>query len=199
MSKARSEAAQKPPKANENKIVKIENAEIVQESPVDIGKIIKRVSSNIKKIEGGYLAIVGDVAHLYALKAYEQQGYANIYDMCADLWGMSRGTTHNLLSIARRYCAEDYTLTEAAQGKKVTELLKEIKEEKKPKIMDKSAEEPAESAESDAPIINIGWDMTESYDHPIILSATDLSMIIRERFGGLDNAIKVEIKIYTQS
>lgn len=87
----------------ENEIVKAEVKELAlteQQRTATIGRITKALSG----IEKGYLTIVGDVAKLKDAKAYECTGSANIYDMTAELFGMSRGTTSNLLTMAKRFC-----------------------------------------------------------------------------------------------
>lgn len=93
-----------------------------------IKETMARIHKEIKKIEGGYLAITGDVAYLYDSQAWHGTGHKNIYDLCADKFGMSRATVHNLLTIYRHYGDGNYHLNESIKDKKITTLLKEIKD-----------------------------------------------------------------------
>ena len=99
---------------------------------------IDRVSKKLITISNGYLSIVGDVAHLYDLKAWEVTKHNNIYEMCeAKFDGMARGTVNNLLSIFKRFGdKETYKLTAEASNedgspRSVRSLLEQIKTEKK--------------------------------------------------------------------
>ena len=98
---------------------------------------IDRVSKKLAVISNGYLAIVGDVARLYDLKAWEVTKHKNIYEMCeAKFDGMARGTVNNLLSIFKRFGdKETYKLTDEAKNedgapRSVRSLLEQIKSEK---------------------------------------------------------------------
>lgn len=93
-----------------------------------IKETMARIHKEIKKIEGGYLAITGDVAYLYDSQAWHGTGHKNIYDLCADKFGMSRATVHNLLTIYRHYGDGNYHLNDTIKDKKITTLLKEIKD-----------------------------------------------------------------------
>ena len=99
---------------------------------------IDRVSKKLVTISNGYLSIVGDVAHLYDLKAWEVTKHNNIYEMCENKFdGMARGTVNNLLSIFKRFGdKENYKLTaeafnEDGSPRSVRSLLEQIKTEKK--------------------------------------------------------------------
>lgn len=99
---------------------------------------IDRVSKKLVTISNGYLSIVGDVAHLYDLKAWEVTKHNNIYEMCENKFdGMARGTVNNLLSIFKRFGdKETYKLTaeafnEDGSPRSVRSLLEQIKTEKK--------------------------------------------------------------------
>lgn len=109
-------------------------------STVQIDKAIEKIHSAINKAQGAYLAIVGTVAQLKDTKSYEVKGYKNIYDMTSDLFGMSRGTTHNLIAINERFC-QDYKLLPEAKDMSMREMLRTIAEEKAPKIEDKKEAE----------------------------------------------------------
>lgn len=99
-----------------------------QETLERIKEVMARIHKEIKKIEGGYLAITGDVAYLYDSQAWHGTGHKNIYDLCADKFGMSRATVHNLITIYRHYGDGNYHLNESIKDKKITSLLKEIKD-----------------------------------------------------------------------
>lgn len=99
---------------------------------------IDRVNKKLVTISSGYLSIVGDVAHLYDLKAWEVTKHNNIYEMCENKFdGMARGTVNNLLSIFKRFGdKETYKLTaeafnEDGSPRSVRSLLEQIKTEKK--------------------------------------------------------------------
>ena len=103
-----------------------------------IDAAIDRVNKKLAIISNGYIAIVGDVAHLYDLKAWEVTNHNNIYEMCeAKFDGMARGTVNNLLSIFKRFGdKETYKLTAEAYNedgapRSVRSLLEQIKTEKK--------------------------------------------------------------------
>lgn len=103
-----------------------------------VNKTLDRVEKKIGAIEKGYLSICADVAYLYDNKAFHVTGHKNIYDLCADRFGMARGTVSNLIKIYRHY-GEDYKLPADVTARKLTELLAEIKETENPRL-DTSAE-----------------------------------------------------------
>ena len=92
--------------------------------------IIEHVKKSIAKIEKGYLSIAGDVAKLRDGQAWKKTGHKNLYDLCADCFGMSRGTVSNMCHVYDRFGNGDYKLEKEAGEKKLTELLTIIKEEK---------------------------------------------------------------------
>ncbi len=96
-----------------------------------IKETMERVSKTISKIEGGYLSIAGDVAYLYDSQAWKCSGHKNIYDLCFEKYGMSRGTVQNLRTIYENYGDGNYHLSESIRDKKITDLLKEVKDLKK--------------------------------------------------------------------
>ena len=102
-----------------------------QETLEKIKEVMSNISKTISKIEGGYLSICGDVAYLYDTQAWHASGHKNIYDLCADKYGMSRGTVQNLRTIYEHYGDGNYKLSGSIGDKKITDLLKEIKDLKK--------------------------------------------------------------------
>lgn len=114
-------------------IEKVE-CEIVEISAKDVNATIRRVQSKINSIEKGYIAIIGDVAKLKAADAHKQRNFKNFYIMCQELFGMSRGTVHNLLSIYERFGNGNWELTDEAKTMTVRQMLETIKNENNPKI-----------------------------------------------------------------
>lgn len=110
--------------------------------------IIEKVQKTLSKIEKGYLSIAGDVARLRDGKAWKKTGHKNLYDLCAECFGMSRGTVSNMCQIYDRFGDGDYKLEKEAGEKKVTELLSIIKEEKEP---EKKPEEIGEQVIEEKP------------------------------------------------
>lgn len=95
-----------------------------------INQAIARIDKKIELIRRGYIEIVGDIAYLNETQAYLLNGHKSIYSFCSERFGISRGMTHNLLSIYARY-GENYKLTDEASELSVRQLLAQIKEEKK--------------------------------------------------------------------
>lgn len=96
-----------------------------------INEIMAKIAKTISKIEGGYLSICGDVAYLYDTQAWHASGHKNIYDLCFEKYGMSRGTVQNLRMIYAHYGDGHYGLSPSIGDKKITDLLREIKDLKK--------------------------------------------------------------------
>lgn len=65
--------------------------------------IIERVQNNLQKMGKGYLLISADIFTLKETKAFQLRGYKNIYDCTAELFGMSRGMTSELINIFKRF------------------------------------------------------------------------------------------------
>lgn len=95
-----------------------------------IDAAVSRIEKKIGTIEKGYLGIVGDVAYLAENDGAKTLGYKNIYELCADKFGMARGTVHNLLSIYKRFGDGNYGLTAEANGMGVRALLAQITNER---------------------------------------------------------------------
>lgn len=108
--------------------------EIVAISEKEVNATIKRVQTKINSIEKGYLSIIGDVAKLKEADAHKTRNFKNFYIMCQELFGMSRGTVHNLLSIYERFGDGNYQLTDEAKEMSVRQMLEIIANEKNPKI-----------------------------------------------------------------
>lgn len=113
----------------ENTIM-INGYEIDVATSKEIEKRIKKVGSKINAISKGYLSICGDVAYFRDTKAHLITGHKNLYDLCAERFGMARGTVSNLVQIYDRW-GSDYALSDAIGKRKITELLAELKELKK--------------------------------------------------------------------
>ena len=118
---------------------------------------IDRVNKKLAVISNGYLAIVGDVARLYDMKAWEVTKHKNIYEMCeAKFDGMARGTVNNLLSIFKRfgdketYKLTDEALTEDGAPRSVRSLLEQIKSEKDALKAEKNGGAIGENADGEA-------------------------------------------------
>ena len=136
----------------ENKEIEKVECEIVEISEKDVNATIKRVQSKINSIEKGYIAIIGDVAKLKAADAHKQRNFKNFYIMCQELFGMSRGTVHNLLSIYERFGNENWELTDEAKAMTVRQMLETIKNENNPKIettADSDADGESEGGETE--------------------------------------------------
>lgn len=127
--------------------------EIVEISEKDVNAAIKRVQSKINSIEKGYIAIIGDVAKLKAADAHKQRNFKNFYIMCQELFGMSRGTVHNLLTIYERFGNGNWELTDEAKAMTVRQMLETIKNENNPKIettADGDADSETEGGEAES-------------------------------------------------
>lgn len=110
-------------------------------STKEIDVAIEKIRGAINKASSAYISIVGTVAKLKDTKAYEVKGYKNIYDMTAELFEMSRGTTSNLVMINRRFC-ENYKLLDEYKSLSMREMLRIIADEKA-QIQDNSADSTA--------------------------------------------------------
>lgn len=97
-----------------------------------INAAINRISKKVENIGKGYLDIVGDVARLRSLEAWKVTGHKSLYDLCADKFGMARGTVANLEAVFKKYGdPETFKLTDACAGMSLREMLAAISEEKK--------------------------------------------------------------------
>lgn len=132
-----------------NETVETVKGEIVAISEKEVNATIKRVQSKINSIEKGYLSIIGDVAKLKEADAHKARNFKNFYIMCQELFGMSRGTVHNLLSIYERFGDGNYQLTDEAKEMSVRQMLEIIANEKNPKIETTADADSAEETDGD--------------------------------------------------
>lgn len=123
--------------------------EIVAISEKEVNATIKRVQTKINSIEKGYLSIIGDVAKLKEADAHKTRNFKNFYIMCQELFGMSRGTVHNLLSIYERFGDGNYQLTDEAKEMSVRQMLEIIANEKNPKIETTAEADSAEETDGE--------------------------------------------------
>lgn len=133
----------------ENTAIEKVKGEIVEISEKDVNAAIKRVQNKINSIEKGYISIIGDVAKLKAADAHKSRNFKNFYIMCQELFGMSRGTVHNLLSIYERFGDGNYQLTDEAKEMSVRQMLEIIANEKNPKIETTAEADSAEETDGD--------------------------------------------------
>ena len=104
-----------------------------------VNDAIDRISAKVDTIGKGYLEIVGDVARLRKLEAWKITGHKNLYELCADKFGMAKGTVHNLEQVFKKYGdPETFKLTDACAGMSLREMLANIAAEKKAAIEETS-------------------------------------------------------------
>lgn len=104
-----------------------------------VNDAIERISAKVDTIGRGYLDIVGDVARLRKLEAWKITGHKNLYELCADKFGMAKGTVHNLEQVFKKYGdPETFKLTDACAGMSLREMLANIAAEKKAAIEETS-------------------------------------------------------------
>lgn len=132
-----------------NETVETVKGEIVAISEKEVNATIKRVQTKINSIEKGYLSIIGDVAKLKEADAHKTRNFKNFYIMCQELFGMSRGTVHNLLSIYERFGDGNYQLTDEAKKMSVRQMLEIIANEKNPKIETTAEADSAEETDGE--------------------------------------------------
>lgn len=135
--------------ATENTAIETVKGEIVAISEKEVNATIKRVQTKINSIEKGYLSIIGDVAKLKEADAHKTRNFKNFYIMCQELFGMSRGTVHNLLSIYERFGDGNYQLTDEAKEMSVRQMLEIIANEKNPKIETTAEADSAEETDGE--------------------------------------------------
>lgn len=130
--KEEQQAVETKPETLKGEVIDTKNEKIINDA-------IERVSKKIENIGKGYLSIVGDVARLYDLKAWKVTGHKNIYELCADKFGMARGTVANLRAVFDRYGdRETYKLTDECDGMSLREMLAQIASENKAALEDKN-------------------------------------------------------------
>lgn len=113
--------------------VEVLKGEVIEtKNEAEINAAIGRISTVIDNIGRGYLEIVGDVARLRKFEAWKLTGHKNLYELCADKFGMSKGTVHNLEVVFKKYGdPETFQLTDACAGMSLREMLQNIDAEKK--------------------------------------------------------------------
>lgn len=113
--------------------VEVFKGEVIEtKNEAEINAAIGRISTVIDTIGRGYLEIVGDVARLRKFEAWKLTGHKNLYELCADKFGMSKGTVHNLEVVFKKYGdPETFQLTDACAGMSLREMLQNIDAEKK--------------------------------------------------------------------
>ena len=109
---------------NETTMINYTEREAVDVTAVN--RATDRISKKIGAISKGYLQIAGDVALLRDLKGWQITGHRNLYDLCADQFGMARGTVSNLTRIYDAY-GSDYKIPVDIQSRPITALLAELK------------------------------------------------------------------------
>lgn len=108
-----------------------EDKQVIAMTSKQYGDICKKIDSCWANMKTGYIKMAGLVAKLKDAKAYEIDGYQNIYDMCADKWGMSRGTVSNIMQVYKHFGDGNYALDSEKVGDMgMVECLIAIKEEK---------------------------------------------------------------------
>lgn len=95
-----------------------------------IYQTIERAKVKFDKIQKGYIELVGDIAYLNEMQAYQLTGHKSIYSLCAEKFGMGRTMVYNLLQIYARF-GKNYDLIEEAKELTLRQMLGQIKEEKK--------------------------------------------------------------------
>lgn len=121
------------PEQPETAPVEVLKGEVIEtKNEAEINAAIGRISTVIDTIGRGYLEIVGDVARLRKFEAWKLTGHKNLYELCADKFGMSKGTVHNLEVVFKKYGdPETFQLTDACAGMSLREMLQNIDAEKK--------------------------------------------------------------------
>lgn len=138
MAKSKKETSQQETK---NEVVKVEvNAGVDTATEKKINATVTRVEKAVKKIENGYLGIIGDVAYLSETKAHKITGHKNFYELCADKFGMSRGSVHNILSVYEHF-GENYALKDEYKEMTLRQMLAQIKNENEASKLIEAGEE----------------------------------------------------------
>lgn len=110
-----------------------DNANVPALVEVDEKKVnaaIARVEKERKKAEDAFIKIIGDVAYLHDNKAHKLTGHKDFYALCADRFGMARGSVSNMLNIYAYFGDGNYHLAEENKGRTIRSMLEEIKNEK---------------------------------------------------------------------
>ena len=139
--------AQTEEKKVETKAVEETKPEVLKGEVIDtkdekaVFASIEKVTKKIDTIGKGYISIIGDVAKIKALKGWKYTGNKDFYELCADKFGMARGTVSNLMKIFERYGdKETFKLTDECKDMSVREMLRNIESEKLAAIEDKGGD-----------------------------------------------------------
>ena len=172
----------------------------------EVAEVIDRITEKVDAIGRGYLDIVGDVARLYDLKGWTITGHKNIYELCADKFGMARGTVSNLRKVFERYGDKDtYKLTDEADGLSLRAMLANIASENQAAIADKNgaaesedggeatAEAPAKNKKPET-ICNIEFDILGG-EWDVEALAAELKAMMEKAEADLSKDCKVTLTI----
>lgn len=161
--------------------VEVLKGEVIEtKNEAEINAAIGRISTVIDTIGRGYLEIVGDVARLRKFEAWKLTGHKNLYELCADKFGMSKGTVHNLEVVFKKYGdPETFQLTDACAGMSLREMLQNIDAEKKAIAGEVAGEAADGDGNGEAPdskktktqtIINVSYELAgDDWDADAIL------------------------------
>lgn len=127
-SKGAQDMADKQESKNEVAKVEVSTKQIDAATEKKINTTVTRVEKQVKKIENGYLSIIGDVAYLKESNAHKVTGHKNFYELCADKFGMSRGSVHNILTVYEHF-GENYALKDEYKEMTLRQMLAQIKNE----------------------------------------------------------------------
>lgn len=136
--------------------VEVLKGEVIDtKNETEINAAIDRIASKVENIGKGYLDIVGDVARLRKYEAWKLTGHKSLYALCADKFGMARGTVANLEAVFKKYGdPETFTLTDACAGMSLRAMLAEIDAEKRAALEDKNGTPAEDGGDGEAPADN---------------------------------------------
>lgn len=153
--KKNNKADNKPAQTTEAPVEVLKGEVIDTKNEVEINAAIDRIASKVENIGKGYLDIVGDVARLRKYEAWKLTGHKSLYALCADKFGMARGTVANLEAVFKKYGdPETFTLTDACAGMSLRAMLAEIDAEKRAALEDKNGTPAEDGGDGEAPADN---------------------------------------------
>lgn len=164
-------ADKKPAQTTEAPVEVLKGEVIDTKNEVEINAAIDRIASKVENIGKGYLDIVGDVARLRKFEAWKLTGHKSLYALCADKFGMARGTVANLEAVFKKYGdPETFTLTDACAGMSLRAMLAEIDAEKRAALEDKNGTPAEDGGDGEAPadgkkkgkvetLVSITWEL----------------------------------------
>lgn len=148
-------ADNKPAQTTEQPVEVLKGEVIDTKNETEINAAIDRIASKVENIGKGYLDIVGDVARLRKYEAWKLTGHKSLYALCADKFGMARGTVANLEAVFKKYGdPETFTLTDACAGMSLRAMLAEIDAEKRAALEDKNGTPAEDGGDGEAPADN---------------------------------------------